>query len=125
MYTVTIQDKFEEIVSRKIFPNVKISPQSGHPALGRQAGLHRFFSVQHTKKGKIYQITLKYTKRSQNIPNGCKIDQTAINLPTSCIAIPSKIYPNWDFWIETTPSGNPAFNLKFIASKGTKSPILQ
>jgi hypothetical protein len=21
---------------------------------------------------------------------------------------PSKIYPNWDFWVETKPSGNPA-----------------
>jgi hypothetical protein len=21
---------------------------------------------------------------------------------------PSKIYPNWDFWFETKPSGNPA-----------------
>jgi hypothetical protein len=22
---------------------------------------------------------------------------------------PSKIYPNWDFWFENKPSGNPAF----------------
>jgi hypothetical protein len=38
----------------------------------------RFFLAQHTKTGKIYQMTIKYTKWPQKIPNGCKIDQTAI-----------------------------------------------
>jgi hypothetical protein len=28
-------------------------------------------------------------------------------MPTSSIARPSKIYPNWDFWFENKPSGNP------------------
>jgi hypothetical protein len=35
----------------------------------------RFFLVQHTKTGKIYQKTIQYTKQPQNIPNGRKIDQ--------------------------------------------------
>jgi hypothetical protein len=34
----------------------------------------RFLLVQHTKTGKTYQMTIKYTKWSQNIPNGRKID---------------------------------------------------
>jgi hypothetical protein len=46
----------------------------------------RFVLVQHTKTGKIYQITIKYTKWPlpiyakwpQNIPNSRKNDQTAI-----------------------------------------------
>jgi hypothetical protein len=38
----------------------------------------RFFSVQHTKTGKIYQITRKHTKWPQNIPDGRKIDQMAL-----------------------------------------------
>jgi hypothetical protein len=36
------------------------------------------------------------------------IDQWTINIPTSSIARPSKIYPNWDFRFENKPSGNPA-----------------
>jgi hypothetical protein len=29
------------------------------------------------------------------------------NIPTFSIASPSKIYPNWDFWFENKPPGNP------------------
>jgi hypothetical protein len=29
------------------------------------------------------------------------------NIPTLTIKRPSKIYPNWDFWFENKPSGNP------------------
>jgi hypothetical protein len=36
------------------------------------------------------------------IPNGHKIYQ---HLPFKG---PSKIYPNWGFWFENKPSGNPA-----------------
>jgi hypothetical protein len=32
------------------------------------------------------------------------------NLQTSFIAIHSEIHPNWDFWFENTPSGNPETN---------------
>jgi hypothetical protein len=28
-------------------------------------------------------------------------------MPTPSTARPSKIYPNWDFWFENIPSGNP------------------
>jgi hypothetical protein len=35
----------------------------------------RFVLVQHTKMEKIYQMVTKYTKWSQNIPNGDKIGQ--------------------------------------------------
>jgi hypothetical protein len=30
------------------------------------------------------------------------------NIPAFSILRPSKIYPNWDFWFENKPSGNPA-----------------
>jgi hypothetical protein len=29
----------------------------------------------------------------------------ALKIPTSTIARPSKIYPNWDFWFENISSG--------------------
>jgi surface antigen len=29
------------------------------------------------------------------------------NVPESSVARTSKIYPNWDFWFENKPSGNP------------------
>jgi hypothetical protein len=32
-----------------------------------------------------------------------------IYVPTFYILRPSKIYPNWDFWFENMPSGNPAW----------------
>jgi hypothetical protein len=38
----------------------------------------RFFLPQLTKAGKIYQITLKCTKKPLNMPDGHKIDQMAI-----------------------------------------------
>jgi hypothetical protein len=43
-----------------------------------RAGVARFFLVQNTKAGKIYQITTKYTEWPQNILNGRKIDQVAV-----------------------------------------------
>jgi hypothetical protein len=62
------------------------------------SGLPDFSWCNIPKRGKIYQITIKYTKLPQNI---CIL--------TSSIAIPSKIYPNW--WggvgLKKIPSGNP------------------
>jgi hypothetical protein len=66
-----------------------------------------FYVYNIPKRGKIYQITTKYIKLPQNIPNGHKIDFLSLNIPTSSIARPSKIYPNCDFWSENKPSGNP------------------
>jgi hypothetical protein len=37
-------------------------------------------------------------------------------MPTSSIAIPSKIYPNLEFWFENKPSGNPAFRRNFFSA---------
>jgi hypothetical protein len=36
----------------------------------------------------------------------------AIKIPTSSIATPTKIYPNWDFWFENVPSGNTAWQAR-------------
>jgi hypothetical protein len=41
------------------------------------------------------QISTKYSKLPNNIKRFSNIR-------------PSKIYPNWDFWFENKPSGNPA-----------------
>jgi hypothetical protein len=60
--------------------------------------------------GPKYQNGGKYTKLPQNIPsglNGRKIDQMVIKYTK---IFPSKIYPNWDFWFENKPSGNPGFD---------------
>jgi hypothetical protein len=73
----------------------------------------RFFLAWHTKTGKIYQNTPKYIKWPQTIPTDINYRyQMAINYskwsqnkPT--FPWPSKIYPNWDFWFESKPSGNP------------------
>jgi hypothetical protein len=72
------------------------------------AGLPDFSWYVIPKWGNIYQITRKYTKRPYlNIPNGRKIDQMSRKYTNISIARPSKIYPNWDFWLENIPSGNP------------------
>jgi hypothetical protein len=49
----------------------------------------RFFLVQNTKTGKIYQITTNYTNCPLNITKD------------------RKIYTNLDIWFENKPSGNP------------------
>jgi hypothetical protein len=73
----------------------------------------RFSSVQRTKTVKnipndhrMYQMAIPEIP----IQFGRKIDKMAIKIPTSFIARPSKIYPNWDFWFEK--SGNTADGLK-------------
>jgi hypothetical protein len=47
----------------------------------------------------MYQMVIKYTYQL-----AIKIDQKT---PTYYIANSSRIYPNWDFWFENIPSGNP------------------
>jgi hypothetical protein len=52
----------------------------------------------------------KYTKWPHKIPNGRKIPRPnghMLNTPTSPISKPYKIDPNWYFWFENIPSGNP------------------
>jgi predicted lactoylglutathione lyase len=39
------------------------------------------------------------------------MDQVFINIPTSSIARPSKIYPNLGFWFENKQSGNPDLDI--------------
>jgi hypothetical protein len=63
--------------------------------------------VKHTNTGKnipndheVSQIATKYTKWTENLPNNHKIYQ---HLPLQC----PPIYPNWDFWFENKPCGNP------------------
>jgi hypothetical protein len=66
------------------------------------------------KRGKIYQIATK-------LPHGHKMYQAAViyskwpkNKPNFSIPRPSKIYPNWDFWFENIPSGNPVLHKYFL-----------
>jgi DNA-directed RNA polymerase subunit M/transcription elongation factor TFIIS len=57
-------------------------------------GLSDFCWYNIPKRRKNIKWTEKFTKRPQN-------------KPTSSTARTSKIYPNWDFWSENKPSGNP------------------
>jgi hypothetical protein len=89
----------------------------------------RFILVQHTKTGKIYQITIKYTQCPQNIPNGSKIDlmvikytnishcKTLQNLPKlekyaiwqpwCCYLLPRLRFPILEIqWIRCLPGAN-------------------
>jgi hypothetical protein len=45
----------------------------------------------------------KYTTWPKNIQNGSKIDRMTKKITSQ----DTKIYPNWDFWFENIPSGNP------------------
>jgi hypothetical protein len=54
-------------------------------------------------------MAIKRTQWQQNRPNGH-------NLQTSFIARHLKIYPNWDFWFENIPSGNPGSHCLNAAS---------
>jgi hypothetical protein len=67
-----------------------------------------FFLVQHTKRGKIHQMTTYNTKWPKIYLMVGKLTKLPQNIPTSSIVRPSKIYPNWNFWFENIPSGNPA-----------------
>jgi hypothetical protein len=69
-------------------------------SLERNQGCQIFRDTNIPKRGKIYQITPK-------LLNGHKIYQMTLiyskrpqNLPTCLISMPSKIYPNWDFWFQ-------------------------
>jgi hypothetical protein len=75
-----------------------------------KTGLPDFSLSKHTKMGKIYQRTTKYTKRTYV----CTLYQFALkcakwsqNIQTVSSQRPSKIYPNRDFWFENKPSGKP------------------
>jgi hypothetical protein len=57
----------------------------------------RFFSVQHTKTGKIYQMTTKCTKWPYNIPFGCKIDKN-FNI-FNCKTLPKLGFLVWKYTI--------------------------
>jgi hypothetical protein len=48
------------------------------------AGLPDFSRCNIPKQGKIYQMTIKYFKWTQNIPNGRKIVQMAIKYTIIC-----------------------------------------
>jgi hypothetical protein len=53
---------------------------------------------------KMYPVVVQYSKWSEYI--------TTFSIPRS-----SKIYPNWDFWFEKKPSGNPALEAVFSREK--------
>jgi hypothetical protein len=69
----------------------------------------RFFFLQHTKTGKIYQITTKYTKCPQSVPNTCKIDQMSIKYTNIFLCKTLQKLPKFGFFCLKIhiPSGNP------------------
>jgi hypothetical protein len=62
-----------------------------------------FFLTQHTKTRK--NIQNNYKIYQYNI-----IFQMGIKIPTFLILRNLKLFPNWDFWHENIPSGNPGEN---------------
>jgi hypothetical protein len=74
----------------------------------------RFFMAQHTKTGKMYQITIKYTTCPQNIPNSSKIDQKAIKY-TNIIPLqdPPKFTQIWIFGSKIRHLATLFFKLRF------------
>jgi hypothetical protein len=50
----------------------------GHTELLLNTMVARFFLIQHTKTGKTYQMTIKYTEWPKIIPNGQKLYQIAV-----------------------------------------------
>jgi hypothetical protein len=65
------------------------------------------------KPEKVYQRNTKCAKWSYKIPNVRKIFQMPIKYISAFSHLrPSKICPNWDFWFEKKPSGNPAHSGK-------------
>jgi hypothetical protein len=78
------------------------------------AGFARFFVIQYTKAGKIYKLITKLQNAHKIYPMVAEYYKwqeyiTAFSIPRSC-----KIYPNWDFWSEKKPSGNPALWPPFL-----------
>jgi hypothetical protein len=57
---------------------------------------------------KIYQNGGKYTELPQHYKMAMKYTKRPQNIPPFSILRPFKIYPNWSFWFESKPSGNPA-----------------
>jgi hypothetical protein len=59
----------------------------------------------------------KYTKLTQNVTNSHNISQMSVeyskrpkNISTFSSLRPSKVSPNWYFWFENKPSGNPVID---------------
>jgi hypothetical protein len=71
----------------------------------------RFFLVHDTKTGKMYQVNTNCTKWSLNIPNVHKIFQMAVKYINIFQSEDLDFFPNWDFWFENKPSGNPVAHL--------------
>jgi hypothetical protein len=62
---------------------------------------------EHTKTGKIYQMTTNYTKLTYNIPNGREIFQMVVKYINIFHTKALQNIPKFEFWYKNKPSGNP------------------
>jgi hypothetical protein len=69
-------------------------------------------------KHKMYQMVKKYLNISMKYYRWPKNISTFSNLRRS------KIYPNWDFWFEKKPSGNPDLELQVPEASSANFPNL-
>jgi hypothetical protein len=123
----------ESVKSDEIFPSIKltqflarawetISQESRH--LPNFIYVTTYFTHRQGCQiflGTKYQNEEKYTKLPRTLPNvkkTVKWTKCPYNIPSSSIARSSKIYPNWDFWFENKPSGNPAHRWNWITIPG-------
>jgi hypothetical protein len=77
-------------------------------------GCQIFLGAWYQNRKKMYQINPKYAKWSQNFPNVSKIFQMVIKYFNIFQPKALKNYPDWDFWFENKPSGNPDLHWRVI-----------
>jgi hypothetical protein len=93
--------------------------------IGRQGRpwVARFFLTKYSQTGKNIPNHHNITQWPNSILNVHRIFQKALTYLTFSHLRPSKICPNWDFWFEKEPSGNPGtdpFHAKKLHLSGTE-----
>jgi hypothetical protein len=70
-------------------------------------GCQIFLGTIHQREVKIYQITSKLPIAQKIYTMAVKYSTLSEYITTFFIPRSPKMYPNWDFWSEKKPSGNP------------------
>jgi hypothetical protein len=80
----------------------------------RKQGCQIFLDTMYQNEGNYIKLPQHYQNDRKICPMTRKIFQMSIEYTSiSHSNAPSKIYPNWDFWFENKPSGNPGRKTRF------------